>query len=183
MKMSFLFGHIFWGILLLLWGISLILKGFNIVDLPLVKIFIAVIIILFGLRLLFGDWSSHHKDGSRVSFVTAGSDEYTSVFGSQTVDLTGLDPDSPPLEITAVFGSSYVKLPNDIDFKIHPTAVFGSAIVPTLASPAQPPLGTVKIEANAVFGKIEFVYKEPKRDHLRAKASADSTQGAPTDSL
>ena len=54
MKMSFLFGHIFWGILLLLWGISLILKGFNIVDLPLVKIFIAVIIILFGLRLLFG---------------------------------------------------------------------------------------------------------------------------------
>ncbi|MDD3143296.1 MAG: hypothetical protein PHG32_03790, partial [Candidatus Cloacimonetes bacterium] len=113
MKMSFLFGHIFWGILLLLWGISLILKGFNIVDLPLVKIFIAVIIILFGLRLLFGDWSSHHKDGSRVSFVTAGSDEYTSVFGSQTVDLTGLDPDSPPLEITAVFGSSYVKLPND----------------------------------------------------------------------
>ena len=43
MKMNFLFGPIFWGILLLMWGISMILKGLNIVDLPLVKIFIAMV--------------------------------------------------------------------------------------------------------------------------------------------
>jgi len=183
MKMNFLFGHVFWGVLLLLWGITLILRGFNIVNLPLVKIFIAVIIILFGLKLLFGGWETHRGENYHGSILSAGSNEYTSVFGSQTVDLTNLDPNSKPLDITAVFGSSYVKLPNDIDFEIQPTAVFGSAIVPPKPMLAKAPLGTVKIEANAIFGKVEFVYKEPKRNAAAYKTAADSTQGAPSDSL
>ena len=182
MKMNFLFGHVFWGVLLLLWGITLILRGFNIVNLPLVKIFIAIIIILFGLKLLVGGWGSHRGESFHGSILSAGSNEYTAVFASQTVDLTNLAPDSKPLEITAVFGSSYVKLPNDIDFEIQPTAVFGSAVVPPKPLMAKAPLGAVKIEANAIFGRGEFVYKEPKRTTPAYKTAADSTQGAPSDS-
>ncbi|MDI9523882.1 MAG: hypothetical protein QM218_00070 [Candidatus Cloacimonadota bacterium] len=177
MKMNFLFGPIFWGILLLLWGISMILKGLNIVDLPLVKIFIAIVIILFGLRLLFGNCGVKRCHHVRSSIVSSGNEEYTSVFGSQTVDLTGLAPDSKPLEITAVFGSSYVKLPNDIEFEIQPTAVFGSAIVPPKPTLDKPTIGKVKIEATAVFGKVEFVYKEPTRPR------PVEAPGAPSDSL
>lgn len=182
--MNFFFGHVFWGILLLLWGISLILKGLNIVDLPLAKIFIAVIIIIFGIRLLVGGWGGRGNVNVHKSFQTSGNNEYTSVFGSQTIDLTSLDPNSNPIEVTAVFGSSYVTLPNDIDFEIQPTAVFGSAIVPPKPAMSKAPAGTVKIEANAVFGKVEFVYKEPTR--LRSgyrEAAPDSTQGAPSDTL
>jgi small neutral amino acid transporter SnatA (MarC family) len=54
MRMNIFFGNLFWGILLILWGGSLILKTFNI-HMPLAKIFFAVVIILFGLKLLLGD--------------------------------------------------------------------------------------------------------------------------------
>ncbi len=183
MKMSFLFGHVFWGVLLLLWGLSLILKGLNIVDLPLVKIFIAIVIILFGLRLLIGP--RHFRTHSvRGSITSSGSTEYTSVFGSQTVDLTDIKPDAAPLDVTAVFGSTYVILPNDINFEITPTAVFGSCTVPPKPSQAQSnPAGKIFIEANAVFGKVEFEYKPPTRHQFRSSSEADSTKGVQPDSL
>jgi hypothetical protein len=185
MKMNFLFGHIFWGVLLLLWGLSLILKGFNIVDLPLVKIFLAVIIIMFGIRLLIGGWGTGKVSGIHSHVSTSGSHEYTSVFGSQTVDLTDLNPNSRPLDVTAVFGGAYVELPDDIDFEIHPTAVFGSTVVPPKPNFGNiPALGVVKIEANAVFGKVEFVYKPAKRaPNFRSAAKPDTTAGATPDSL
>jgi hypothetical protein len=68
---------------LVLWGASLILKTFNI-HMPLAKIFFAVVIILFGIKLLLGDkvsWfhsSGSHKRGS--SYVRSNSSgEYTFV--------------------------------------------------------------------------------------------------------
>lgn len=184
MKMNFLFGHVFWGILLLLWGLSLILKGLNVVDWPLVKIFLAIIIIMFGIRLLVG--GSHHTKviSGKHGVFSSGSTEYTSVFGNQVIDLTDLSPDSKPLDITAVFGSAWVQLPDDIDFAITPTSVFGSTVVPPKPATAKNnPVGTVKIEANAVFGKVEFEYKPANRSPYRTGAAADSTKGGNPDSL
>ncbi|MBW6514128.1 MAG: hypothetical protein K0B87_05170 [Candidatus Syntrophosphaera sp.] len=187
MKMSFLFGHIFWGVLLLLWGLSLILKGLNIVDLPLVKIFFAVVIILIGVRLLVGggSWTRIKTSGTRHGVITSGGSEYSSVFASQNIDLTDLKPDSRPLEITAVFGSAFVQLPDDIDFVFEPTSVFGATVIPTKPAAAQAnPKGTVYIEANAVFGRVEFVYKPAKRSPYQgASAAPDSTREVPSDSL
>ncbi len=179
MKMNFFFGPVFWGVLLLLWGVSLILKGFNIVDLPLVKIFFAVIIIMFGVRLLLGSWNRDKVQRFHGSVVTAGNDEYTSVFASQTIDLTNLDPDSGPLEITAVFGSAYVMLPDDIEFHIQSTNVFGSSPGPARPATGKPSLGKVNIEATAVFGKVEFVYKPAKR--ANPAPQPDSATGGNSD--
>ena len=53
MKMDFIFGNIFWGLLIILLGLSIFLKGFNL-HIPLVRVFIAIIIIMFGIKLLFG---------------------------------------------------------------------------------------------------------------------------------
>ncbi len=182
MKMNFFFTNVFWGILLVLWGLSLILKGLNIVDWPLGKIFIAVVIIMIGVRLLVGSKSSCSRSRERGTIHLSGDSEYTSVFSSQTVDLTDIDPNSNPIEITAVFGSTYVKLPNNIDFKIEQTAVFGSATAPTKPVTDKPPLGTVKIEATAVFGKVEFVYVNPKPGvDADVVEPADSTQGEPSE--
>jgi hypothetical protein len=187
MKMSFFFGNVFWGVLLLLWGLSLILKGFHIVDLPLVKIFFAVVIIMFGIRILVG-WPHHDhykSNGIHGRIVNSGGTEYSTVFASQTIDLTDLKPDSQPLEINVVFGNAYVILPDDISFEIQPTSVFGSTQVPTKPAPAMnKPLGTVKIDATAVFGKLEFEYKPARRSPYNGSgAPADSTQGAKPDSL
>ncbi|MBP8704672.1 MAG: hypothetical protein KBI19_01620, partial [Candidatus Cloacimonas sp.] len=53
MKMDLIFGNIFWGLLIILLGLSIFLKGFNL-HIPLVRVFIAIIIIMFGIKLLFG---------------------------------------------------------------------------------------------------------------------------------
>lgn len=181
--MNFLFGNVFWGVLLLLWGISLILKGLNIVDLPLVKIFIAIIIIMFGIRLLVG--GSHHVKvfSGKQGVYTSGGTEYTAVFSNQTVDLTDISPNSKSLDITAVFGSIYVILPDDIDFAITPTGVFGTANAPKPPANRPTALGSVEIEATAVFGQVEFEYKPSHRKAGIAGAAADSTGGSPSDSL
>lgn len=173
--MNFFFTNVFWGILLVLWGVSLILRGLNIVDWPLGKIFIAVVIIMIGVRMLFGGRSTHKvKRGDRIIH-TEQMSEHSTVFGSQTIDLTELDPNSGPIEINSVFGSTVVHLPSDIDFKIESTAVFGPVIIPAKPVRNKASLGTVKIEASAVFGKVVFIYKDPIRSET--EAPADSTQG------
>lgn len=185
--MSFLFGHVFWGVLLLLWGLSLILKGFDIIDLPLVKIFIAIVIILIGVRLLTGG-SCTRADKSRIHtrVLTSGNLDYTSIFASQEIDLTDLEPDSPPLEITSIFGSSFVYLPDDIDFVIEQTSIFGSVKSPhTSQKSMEKPIGTVRIEANSIFGSVEFAYRPAKRSstHYDSHAAPDSTGREDSDSL
>jgi predicted membrane protein len=172
MKMNFFFGNAFWGLLLLLWGASLILRELG-VNLPLVKVFIAIIIIMFGIRLLVGGpWHVRHGV-SRSRIVTSGGSEYTTVFASQTIDLTDLKPDSKSLEVTVVFGSAWVELPDDIEFKIEPTSVFGSTIVPR--NPQRNFINTkgpIAIDATSVFGRLEFTYKPA---HRASAAAADSS--------
>lgn len=177
MKMNFLFGPAFWGILICLFGLSLILNEFHL-HIPLVKIFIAIIIIMFGVKLLVGGSCSIRTSGIRTSSHLGGSAEYSAVFSSQTIDLTNLSPDSKPLDINAVFGTAYVELPDDIDFEFEPTSVFGSVELP--GTPSRGPAlakGRVKIEATAVFGKIEFQYRPSNR--AKTTTYADSTATFP----
>jgi predicted membrane protein len=83
------------------------------------------------------------------------------------------------LELTAVFGSAYVLLPEDIEFDFESTSVFGSVEVPRKPDSTQVyPKGRVSIEASAVFGKIEFAYKQATR---KETAQADTTYVNPGD--
>jgi len=170
--MGLFFGNLFWGILLILIGLSLVLKGFGI-HLPLVKVFIAVIIILFGIRLLLGGAGRNFGAGlfeNRKE--TANKMEYSTVFGAQTIDLTlGRVPDKP-IEINAVFSSMKVLLPSNVEFTIKPTTAFGAMILPNVqyygfgddAQKLNPGASTkpVAIEANCVFGRMEFMIKKVK---------------------
>ncbi len=163
MRMNIFFGNLFWGILLILWGASLILKTFNI-HMPLAKIFLAVVIILFGIKLLLGDkisWfhsSGSYKRGS--SYVRSNnSGEYTFVFSGGTIDLTDIKPNQNDLEITVVFGSAEVLLPDNVNFDIDPTSVFGSTSLPDRGKTKSMPGRTVRIESNAIFGRIEYTSK------------------------
>jgi predicted membrane protein len=178
MKMNVLFGPAFWGILIVLLGLSIILKQVG-VNLPLVKMFIAIVIILFGVRLLVGGSCSIRTRSTRSGVYTTGSTEHSVVFSSQTIDLTGISVDSRPLELTAVFGSAYVLLPEDIEFDFESTSVFGSVEVPRKPDSTQVyPKGRVSIEASAVFGKIEFAYKPATRQQT---AQADTIYVDPGD--
>ena len=155
--MNILFGHLFWGILIILIGVSLILKGFNI-SFPIFKIFIAIIIILLGVKLLIGGWGNTKNKEAPTKLYNATEHEYNAIFAAQKLDLTNIEPDASPLEINAVFGSFVVELPDDINFDFSTTAFCGAIDLPKkTAMDEAKTRGTVKIDANAVFGKITFI--------------------------
>lgn len=162
MRVSFFFGGMFWGILLILWGASLILKTFGL-NLPLAKLFIAVAIILFGIKLLVGSRINIFNSGSTkartASYYRSNSTgEYTFVFSGGTVDLTDLDPNSKDLEITVVFGNADVLLPRHLNFDFEPTTVFGQTILPAKGEMKAGDNPAIRIESTAVFGKIQYLF-------------------------
>jgi len=170
--MNFFFGNAFWGTLLILWGISLILKSFGI-HLPLARTFFAVIIILFGLKLLLGTSSKlvHRRDdgGKKTVLRVNRSGDYTMVFSSGYVDLKDIDQNAPDMNITVVFGSAIVVLPAHLSYNIEPTTIFGKTILPERN---QTGFGTrtyihgenqrdaINIDSNCIFGTIEYVFED-----------------------
>lgn len=177
MKMDFLFGNFFWGILVILLGLSIFLKGFNI-HLPLVKVFFAIIIIMFGVKLLIGGRPSirvskhHYQRGSSV-YYSGQSKEYTMVFSSGTIDLSDLPEDTSEFEVSVVFGSALVILPDDLNYKISPTSVFGSTILPQHRHNREGK--AVEIESTAVFGRLEYEFRPRPNPGYKSSPKPDST--------
>ena len=181
MKMGIFFGNLFWGILLILLGASLILKGFGI-HIPLAKIFIAIVIILFGIKLLVG--GSFKCTSGKVYRETKGQfTEYSTVFASQKIDLTHLKPGDKPVKVNVVFSAGQVILPDNVVFDSKLTTVFGALNTPTrsysgISDTAQvinPDAEGEKVflEINTVFGRTDVVL-EPV-DRPEEVAPADST--------
>lgn len=190
MRMNFFFGNIFWGILLLLWGASLILKTFN-VNLPLAKIFLAVIIIMFGLKLLIGSSTKPVKKSGTIKgsyYMSNRSGEYTIVFSSGTIDLRDLQENAGDMEITVVFGGATVILPTHLNFDIEPTSVFGSTIMPDKShygfgggrfQKGNETGRPIHIESTAVFGQLEYVFENVSQnmsEHTHKDTTATDTQ-------
>lgn len=181
MKMGIFFGNLFWGILLILWGVSLILRGFG-VNIPLAKVFFAIVIIMFGIKLLVG--SSFKSTGGRVYKETKGQyTEYSTVFATQKIDLTHLKPGDKPVKVNVVFSSGQVILPDDVLFDSKLTTVFGSLNTPGksyagISDTAQVINPDAKgdrvfLELNTVFGRTEVVVKHV--DRPEEVVPADST--------
>lgn len=185
MKMGLFFGNLFWGVLLVLLGVSIILKGFGL-SIPLVKIFLAILIIMFGVKLLLGG-NKRNKWEHVKKYETRNRVEYNSVFASQNIDLTHVKPGDKPIEITCVFGSSIVKLPDGVPFTINPTTVFGATIMPGTkyfgfgdehvdlndAAAGE----KVNIEANCIFGRIEFEVAKTKQQASGTAPDSTKTSG------
>jgi len=189
MRMDFLFGNFFWGLLLILLGLSIFLKGFNI-SLPLVKVFFAIIVIMFGVRILVGGKPRVHthrpyyKHGATRTY-SSNRQEYEFVFSGGTLDLSNVKADAKDMEITVVFGTATVILPANVKFDIETSNVFGATYLPqnnytgfgedTTTLNSESANSPVHIESTAVFGRIEYVLKDmPKQD--TSAAGADSSK-------
>jgi len=129
-----------------------------------------------------GAFKKPHHRGIQTRELSATHREYTTIFSGSDIDLSDIRPSTKTVEVTTVFGSSVVSLPDTIDFEIETNAVFGSVITPDktdagLASSRQK-LGAgmqkVRVEANAIFGRLEFVFK-PGPVVTEPVSPADST--------
>lgn len=59
--MNFLSSGLFWGLILVLLGLSVILKSVFHINIPLIKILLAILLIYWGITLLIGK-TSHSSD-------------------------------------------------------------------------------------------------------------------------
>ncbi len=135
--MHFLFSGVFWGLILILLGISMILKIVFKVDIPLFRIVIALILIYWGLKLLFGISLGKKSEGNiifnrgTIEQVETGK-EYNIIFGRGTVDLRDLQwhEQDQKVSIDVVFGNADIYLNPDIPTQVNIDAVFAECRFP-----------------------------------------------------
>ena len=135
--MHLLSNGLFWGFILILLGISVIIKAIFKIDIPLVKIIFALLLIYWGLKLLFG-FSFHSHSEENIVFqksqITASKSksEYNIVFGSGDIDLKGVDisQGNAYAEVNIVFGSGDVYIDPAIPALIKISSVFAETKLP-----------------------------------------------------
>lgn len=176
-----LFTKIFWGGLIILFGISIIVNSVFKINFPFFKIFIALIIIYVGFKMLFGSFGFNMNnketgDNSTVFGSTKtrvevieGDLEYNAVFASQVIDFREVKSitDESEIEVNAVFGSVKVYLPDNVNIKLKASSAFGSIKSPQgemisfgdtkkSFSRGDNPTKTIYLEANAIFGSVDL---------------------------
>jgi predicted membrane protein len=168
---------LFWGIILIVIGLGIIFR--MIFDISIFRVIFAVLIILFGIRILIGKqpnlFSTHSENQvifgeKNIQSTPANNTEYNTIFGKSVYDFSQINKLSPgrtKLKVNTIFGSTQILLPDSIPLKIKADAVFGSACMPDGNTMA---FGTVNynsinsdsapsylyIEASVVFGNLDI---------------------------
>jgi predicted membrane protein len=162
--MNFLFGGFFWGGLLVLIGLSMILKTVFKIDIPVFRLVFAVIIIYWGIKLLFGT-SFTRKSETNVIFndtkieqVVSGK-EYNVIFGRSSIDLRDIEmiEGKSKVKINVVFGHSEIYINPDMPMKI---------IISTVFAESKLPRGHVSFFGDHVYKSPAFVEGE---DYLKVE--------------
>lgn len=163
----------FWGIFLIGIGVLMVIKHQFKLNISMPRIIIGILFLALGVSMLMG--GSAFRSKSNVIFsegiiqVVDPGKEYNVVFGNMVIDLTAIPRDElgKKVEINTVFGNTLVKIDPTIPTVIKLTSAFGSGNTP---DGTNIPFGdhtyrigegdpVLTIEANVVFGKVEFVEK------------------------
>ncbi len=131
---------LFWGLLLIILGLSLVFKIVFNLDFPLLKIIIAFVFIYIGLKLLFGNFGIVHIKGGEADVIFGEKrfedirpgKEYNVVFGKGVFDFRDFDLEgrTQKVRMNTVFGSSEIRLPEDLPVRIRLDAAFAGANLP-----------------------------------------------------
>ena len=176
--MGFIFTGIFWGILFLILGVTIILKAVFNINIPLIRIFIALFFIWIGIRILIGG-PIFRFNKSGVVFGDArinaddlkdSKDEYSIIFGRGTIDLTNINLTNTDdkIEINTIFAYSIIKLNSEIPVIINIDSAFARTKLPdkTITSFGSYTYKTksfneekpyLKINIDVVFGSVDIV--------------------------
>jgi predicted membrane protein len=202
------------GMFFVLLGISIILKVLFKIDFPMFRILFAIFLIYLGVRLLTGfsnwDFRTRISKGDKESVVFGSGkmnwdskdpkhNEFSTVFGSSTVDLTqaqlAADGIEQKVDINSVFAETTVLLSPKVPVRVRMNSAFAEARMPdgnmvafgtlhysTHASDIKPVL---QVNAHAVFGSMRFVTMpgDPVADKMsqdKGAGSDSTTSSTPT---
>lgn len=171
------------GIIFLVIGVALLLKAVFHIDIPIFKTVFGVFLIYLGVKMVFGRFwcgdSCDIKTKTSVVFEdkvfkssegTSDRKQYSTVFGSSTVDLTDIDTSKGEdirVEVNTVFGETKVLVSQKTPLKIYANAVFAEARMPNNNMVSFGTMGyendaaksattKVTIHGNVVFGSLRF---------------------------
>lgn len=169
------------GSLLLLAGVGIIVKVVFNLDIPVFKIFFALLLVAVGIQMLVGfKW---HKtfacsNPREVIFSEAtfdashGVNEANVVFSSAVYDFSMLTTENLPrrLELNTVFGSSLIKINKNTPVQIKADGAFAGIILPNgntssfgnalYQSPDYSPETGLTIKLSTVFAETRVVFVE-----------------------
>lgn len=180
MRMGFLFTGLFWGIVVIFIGISIILKATFKIDIPVFRIIFGLILLYWGVRILFGvHGHGRARQGASAVFSegraapeTVTEKEYTAVFGSYDLDLRKLKLQGEvKLKANAVFGSMNIALARTMPVRISSDGVFSGVEFPQGGGSSfgsssyqtkdfDGSTNRLVLEINTVFGSTEVKYRD-----------------------
>ncbi|MFP5518257.1 MAG: hypothetical protein ACLGGX_00005 [Bdellovibrionia bacterium] len=175
--------NMFLGIIIITIGLLVLLNSIFGFNLPVIKILFGIALIYWGLKVLFGSFELTQKiemqkratdreaifAESEFSLREQNKDEYVTVFGSSTMDLSDLtEVPKDEIEYVVVMGRSKLILPKSIpaivytqsvmsntDFKEGQKNVVGSiAFKNSLYKEGEPAL---VVQAKVVFGDLRII--------------------------
>ena len=168
---------IFWGLFLIFIGFALIIKYVFDLDIPVVKIVIALFFICIGIKLLIGKTKFFHTskketdiifNETRLNGKDINSSEYNVIFGKLVLDLRDFEVSDLPkrLEINTIFGATEILINDSLPIHIKVEAVFSGARLPngnTVAfgdseystSSYNPSDKFLMIKGDVIFGGLE----------------------------
>ncbi|MCB8994574.1 MAG: hypothetical protein H6538_03090 [Bacteroidales bacterium] len=131
---------LFWGLLLVILGLSLIFKIVFGIDFHFFRVFIAFLLIFFGIKMLIGHTGTRHFE-TKENDVVFGEKHYSNpdndrdynvVFGKGVFDLRGYDlkGERQRLKISTVFGASIIKLDKELPVRIKVESAFAGTDLP-----------------------------------------------------
>ena len=164
---------LFWGALLLLLGITLIIKVVFNIEFPIIKVFFGLVLILLGLKLLFGRFvfprghigPDETVFTERIYTAPENGKEYSVLFAKGVYDFTNVDLSEGDfnVKISTVFGGTVIKINREMPVKIETDAVFAGAELP---------------DGNtAVFGSAKYMTDSWNRDTAGLYIKADVVFG------
>lgn len=170
---------LFWGLFLIFIGLALIIKYVFNLDIPVVKLIIALFLIFIGLKLLFGRTKFYPTGNTgdtdiifnetRLKGKKISGAEYNVIFGKLILDLRDFEESDLPgrLKINTIFGATEILINNDLPVHVKVEAVFSGAKLPngnTVAfgdseyttSSYDSSAKSLKIKSDVVFGGLEI---------------------------
>ena len=173
--MGFIFSGMFWGIVLVLFGVSVIVNVVFHVHIPLMRIIFGLFLVYLGVQVLTGHrWHSFRNTCCRSEsvFQSSSGNDYSVVFGKNTVDLTNIPADTKNrnFKVATVFGASVVTVPSNVPVIIKATSAFGGMNFPNGTTISfgeyvyknklyEGQADAIKMEIDLVFGGCTIVEK------------------------
>ncbi|MGN1311758.1 MAG: LiaF transmembrane domain-containing protein [Bacilli bacterium] len=147
-------------------GIVLLLGVQNIINFDLIwKLILPMIIIIFGLSLIFGNTFNNkiNKEIKKINNKKGKNEEYCSTFSQQKIDFD--DEDFKGTSLTAVFGGIALDLRKakiNEDVVINTTSVFGGIDIYV------PDNIKIKVKSTSIFGGVDNkkIKNDSEKEHI-----------------